>query len=366
MSAVLHRNAARVALAGVRSVLVVDDSAFMRRMVSELVDECTGFRVAATARDGAEALRLVRVLAPDVVTLDVAMPDIDGLQVLDAIMRECPRPVVVISGLGEPGLALRALELGAVEFVPKPSGPISLDVVVVRDRLHEALQAAAVADVSRLRAAESRATATTRAAETEAFASRVVCVASSTGGPNALTQILPQLPRALGAAVLIAQHMPAGFTESLARRLGARCALPVQEAVDGAPVLEDHVYLAPGGRHLRIVRDAARIPRLSLDDGATMWGVRPSADILFASAAESFGARSVGLVLTGMGRDGADGLRLLRAAGGGALVKSRETTVVPGMPDAALAHAGADAVVPLDAMAHALIGAVARLTERSS
>ena len=366
MSAAPRRDPACHARAACLSVLVVDDSAFMRRVVSELVDECTGFRVAATARDGAEALRLVRTLAPDVVTLDVAMPDIDGLQVLRAIMRECPRPVVVISGLGEPGLALRALELGAVEFVPKPSGPISLDVVVVRDRLHQALQAAAIADVSQLRAAESRSTAAVRVKETEAFASRVVCVASSTGGPNALTQILPRLPRELGAAVLIAQHMPPGFTESLARRLGARCALPVQEAVDGAPVLNDHVYLAPGGRHLRIVRDADDVPRLSLDDGAAMWGVRPSADILFASAAGSFGSRSVGVVLTGMGRDGADGLRLLRAAGGGALVQSPETTVVPGMPDAALAVAGADAVVALDEMAHALIGAVARLAERST
>jgi two-component system chemotaxis response regulator CheB len=363
VSAAPGRAATPDARPALRSVLVVDDSAFMRRVVSELVDECTGFRTTATARDGTEALRLVRTLAPDVVTLDVAMPDMDGLQVLEAIMHESPRPVVVLSGLGEPGLALRALELGAVEFVPKPSGPISLDVVAVRERLHQALQAAAVADVSQLRATEARGATSVRASERHAFASRLVCVASSTGGPHALTQILPQLPRGLGAAVLIAQHMPPGFTESLARRLAARCALPVQEAVDGAAVLDEHVYIAPGGRHLRVARDAAGVPRLALDDGATRWGVRPSADILFASAANAFVASSVGVVLTGMGRDGAEGLRTLRAHGGGALVQSRETTVVPGMPDAALAHAGADAVVPLAAMASALVDAVARLTE---
>ncbi len=338
----------------------------MRRVVSELVDECPGFRATATARDGAEALHLVRTLAPDVVTLDVAMPDIDGLQVLDAIMRESPRPVVVLSGLGEPGLALRALELGAVEFVPKPSGPISLDVVAVRERLHQALQAAAVADVSRVRAADAGCAGAERAPGADRFASRVVCVASSTGGPNALSLMLPQLPRGLGAAVLIAQHMPPGFTDSLARRLAARCALLVQEALDGAPVLADHVYVAPGGRHLRVARDAAGVPRLTLDDGAAMWGVRPSADLLFTSAAHAFGSATLGVVLTGMGRDGAEGLRMLRAGGGGALVQARETTVVPGMPDAALARAGADAVVPLDAMAPAIVDAVARLTERST
>jgi two-component system chemotaxis response regulator CheB len=129
--------------------------------------------------------------------------------------------------------------------------------------------------------------------------------------------------------------------------------------------MADHVYVAPGGRHLRVARDAAGVPRLTLDDGAAMWGVRPSADVLFTSAADAFGSSTVGIVLTGMGRDGAEGLRLVRAGGGGALVQARETTVVPGMPDAALAHAGADAVVPLDAMASAIVDAVARLTERS-
>ena len=205
------------------TVLVVDDSAFMRRVVAELVGECEGFRVVGAARDGEEALRMVHALRPDVVTLDVAMPGLDGLQVLGYIMSETPRPVVVLSGLGEDGLALRALELGAVDFVPKPSGPISLDVVAVRDRLHDALRAAAVADVSRLdvvaRAASERAPSSPGAS---APAERVVVVAASTGGPNALTQLLPRLPRGLGAAVLVAQHMPAGFTASLARRAHAR------------------------------------------------------------------------------------------------------------------------------------------------
>ena len=343
------------------TVLVVDDSAFMRRVVAEMVGECAGFRVVGTARDGEEAVRLVHALQPVVVTLDVAMPGLDGLQVLGYVMSESPRAVVVLSGLGEDGLAMRALELGAVDFVPKPSGPISLDVVAVRERLHDALRAAAAADVSRLdvvaRAAAERAPGAP--ADACAPAERAIVVAASTGGPNALTQLLPRLPRALGAAVLVAQHMPAGFTASLARRLAARCALPVLEAEHDAPVLADHVYVAPGGRHLRVVRDDAGVARLSLDDGPAVWGVRPCADLLFASVARAFGDATLGVVLTGMGRDGADGLRAVRRAGGRALVQARETAVVPGMPDAAIARAGADAVVPLDALAEAVVAQLA-------
>lgn len=348
-----------------RTVLVVDDSAFMRRVVAELVDECAGFRVIGTARDGQEALRLVHALQPDVVTLDVAMPGLDGLAVLGYVMSEAPRPVVVLSGLGEDGLALRALELGAVEFVAKPSGPISLDVVAVRERLHDALRAAAAADVSRVGVvARGVGERPPDPGAGGAAAERVVVVAASTGGPNALTQLLPRLPRGLGAAVLVAQHMPAGFTASLARRLSARAALPVMEATHDAPVLADHVYVAPGGRHLRVARDAAGVARLVLDDGPAVWGVRPCADLLFASAVSAFGRATLGVVLTGMGRDGAEGLRRVRDAGGRALVQARATAVVAGMPDAALARAGADAVVPLLELAAVVTEEVAALPAR--
>jgi two-component system chemotaxis response regulator CheB len=361
---------ARPAAAPPRTVLVVDDSAFMRRVVAEMVGECDGFRVVGTARDGGDALRQVRALQPDVVTLDVAMPGLDGLQVLGHVMRDAPRPVVVLSGLGEDGLAIRALELGAVEFVPKPSGPISLDVVAVRERLHAALRAAAAADVTRVDvcgrvSAERAHCGRVPAASGARRATRVAVLAASTGGPNALAQLLPALPRGLDAAVLVAQHMPGGFTASLARRLAARCALAVHEAEEGAELLADAVYVAPGGRHLRVARGGDGAARLALDDGPSVWGVRPSADVLFASAAAAFGASTLGVVLTGMGRDGAEGLRVVRAAGGRALVQARETAVVPGMPDAALARAGADAVVPLPSLADAVREAVAALPPRA-
>ena len=349
-----------------RTVLVVDDSAFMRRVVAELVGECEGFRVVATARDGTEALRAAHALAPDVVTLDVAMPGLDGLQVLGYLMSELPRPVVVLSGLDEDGLAMRALELGALDFVPKPSGPISLAVVVVPERLHAALRASRAWNRSGLGVVVARGeTATAPVARATAAharpADRVVAVAASTGGPNALAQIVPALPGALGAAVVVAQHMPAGFTASLARRLASRARLAVKEASHGEPLLEDHVYLAPGGRHLAVTRDADGVPRLTVDDGPARWGVRPCADRLLDACAAQFGPRTLGLVLTGMGRDGAEGLRAVRAAGGRALVQARETAVVPGMPDAALAHAGADAVVSLSALAGAVVAHLAEL-----
>lgn len=188
----------------------------------------------------------------------------------------------------------------------------------------------------------------------------VVVIAASTGGPNALARVLGGLPAPLGAAVLIAQHMPAGFTASLARRLDALCALPVREATHGEALVEDRVYLAPGGSHLRIYEMDAAL-RASVEMGAPVWGVRPAADVLFVSAARVCGEAIVGVVLTGMGRDGAEGLRAVRAAGGQALVQDRESCVVFGMPYAALSLAGADRVAPLHALPGLIVDAVGRV-----
>jgi two-component system chemotaxis response regulator CheB len=343
-------------------VLVVDDSAFMRRVVSDLVRECPGFDVCGTARDGTAALERVHALDPDLLTLDVAMPGLDGLQVLGYVMSEAPRPVVMLSGIDDEALTLRALELGAVDFVPKPSGPVSIDLGRVRARLHDALRAAACTNVGATRVL-ARAAVRAPAAPSAVPAAHVVAVAASTGGPNALAQVIPALPRPLGAAgaaVLVAQHMPAGFTASFAARLDALGALRVVEARDGLPVLADHVYVGAGSRHLGVRRDADGTARLVVADD-DLPGIRPSADRLMASVAAAFGAAAVGVVLTGMGRDGAAGLRAMRGAGAGALVQARETAVVAGMPDAALALAGADAVVPLDGMAAAIVAALAAL-----
>jgi two-component system chemotaxis response regulator CheB len=342
-------------------VLIVDDSAFMRRLTTQIIEASGEFVVAGTARDGYDALAQVHALAPDLVTLDVDMPQLDGLQTLGYIMSETPRPVVMLSaGVTATGqeATLRALELGAVDFVLKPSGSISLDLESISARLIDALRAAVGANPAGLRMLPRTASArrTDEGGRCER-ATQAVLIAASTGGPRALAAIMPQLPRDLAAAVLIVQHMPAGFTKSLARRLDALAPMSVVEAEHGAPVLPGHVYLAPGGLHMTVRHDGAG-PAIALDESPPVWGVRPAADPLFHSAAEVFGASAVAVVLTGMGRDGAEGTRRIRQAGGRAVVQDRESATIFGMPQATLQRAGADHVAPLSDIG----GLIANLT----
>jgi two-component system chemotaxis response regulator CheB len=343
-------------------VLIVDDSAFMRRLTSQIVEDSGDFVVAGTARNGYDALDQIRALDPDIVTLDIDMPELDGLSALGQIMRDMPRPVVMLSAATTTSAqvaTLRALELGAVDFVLKPSGSISLDLRVIADRLLDALRAAAAVNPAGLRAlgpsAGTGATALPTPIGPPAGATRAVVIAASTGGPRALAPIVPRLPRALDAAVLIVQHMPAGFTKSLAQRLNGMSAIRIDEAEAGEPVRHGRVYVAPGGFHMTVAEarhsergvETSR-PTIALDTSPPLWGVRPAADRLFHSAAAVFGASTVAVVLTGMGRDGADGTRSIRQAGGRALVQDRDTATIFGMPHAALQHAGADRVVALD------------------
>jgi two-component system chemotaxis response regulator CheB len=338
-------------------VLVVDDSAFMRRLTSQIIDDSGEFVVAGTARNGYDALKQIHATEPDIVTLDVDMPELDGLSALGYIMSETPRPVVMLSAgttAGGHAATLRALELGAVDFVLKPSGSISLDLATIKDRLLEALRAAAQANPVGLKMlARGKYTGPARTLDPVARATNAVLIASSTGGPRALAAVVPQLQRALPAAVLIVQHMPAGFTKSLAQRLDAASPLTVDEAEDGEPVVHGRVYVAPGGLHMS-VRDDGAGPSIALESSPPLWGVRPAADILFRSAAAVFGAATVAVVLTGMGRDGAEGTRVIRAAGGRAVLQDRETATIFGMPQAAALHAGADRVAPLNEIGAAI------------
>ncbi|WP_396213627.1 chemotaxis-specific protein-glutamate methyltransferase CheB [Gemmatimonas sp.] len=359
----------RVAPPRVRhTVLVVDDSAFMRKLVSEIVASTGEFTVVGTARDGQDALAQVRTLQPDLVTLDVDMPGLDGLAALEFLMRDYPRPVVMLSAGGSDGghdATLRALERGAVDFVRKPSGAISLDLEIVADQLLQALRAASTVRVTahpvlasgRMPAPHRSVPALLPLAGPPA---RVVCMAASTGGPAALAQLLPALPAWPDTAVLIVQHMPPGFTASFALRLDATSALTVHEAADGVPLRAGHAYIAPGGRHLR-VQGPREAPRLVLGHDPSQWGVRPAADPLFESVAELFGSHAVGMVLTGMGRDGASGLRAIRTAGGRGIVQDEASSIVPGMPEAARRAAGADAVASLDELPKALAAQLERL-----
>ncbi len=331
-------------------MLVVDDSAFMRALICEMVESTNEYRVIGTASNGAEAIEAVRSLKPDIVTLDIEMPRLDGLQALDTIMREMPRAVVMLSAAGsERGneMTLRALERGAVEFVRKPSGPISIDLLMVRQELLAALNAARAVNMT-VRAASGAGIALgaeTVPKESSGPATRLVVIAASTGGPRALAEIIPRLPANLGAAVLVVQHMPPEFTRTLAHRLDLMSMLPVAEAVAGELVQENHVYLAPGGYHMT-VRGTPGDATIHLDASASVWGVRPAADPLFISVSSTFRDNAIGVVLTGMGRDGAEGLRCVRAAGGVGVIQDRESSIIYGMPQAALQIAGADHMAP--------------------
>ncbi|HEY9449365.1 MAG TPA: chemotaxis response regulator protein-glutamate methylesterase [Gemmatimonadaceae bacterium] len=340
------------------TVLVVDDSAFMRKLISEMIDSSGEFQVAGTARNGFDAVEKVHSLDPDLVTLDIEMPELDGIGALGYIMSEAPRPVVMLSGAatGDANdLTIRALELGAVDFVRKPSGPISIDLATVRGQLLLALHAAQGVNLGGVGVlARPRTPRSLPVVKNVEGATRVVAIAASTGGPRALAELIPGLSPTLGAAVLVVQHMPPGFTRSLAERLDAQSDLTVAEAVAGDRLRHNQVYIAPGGFHMTVGLSHG-VPTLALDDSPPVWGVRPSADPLFRSVAQLFRARAVGVVLTGMGRDGAAGLRSIHEAGGVGLAQDQATSTIHGMPRAAVAAGGVDHVVSLGAMA-SLIG----------
>jgi len=328
------------------TVLVVDDSVFMRRMISDVIDGLPGYRVVGVATDGEEALRLIRELNPHIVTVDIEMPRLDGFGVLERVMASMPRPIIVVSAYTQRGseFAIRALELGAVDVVPKPSGPVSLDVEKVSGELHRALDAARAADVNALALGRSRPTPLRRRLVAQ---DAVVAIAASTGGPGALSLVLGSLPADLGAAVLGVQHIPPGFTAALAARLDSLSALSVEEATDGVRLVPNRAWIAPGGFHMRVRRVGLQ-RKIVLDQGPRIWGTRPAADALFASVAEACGSRAIGVVLTGMGRDGAAGLGAIREAGGKSLAQNQATSVVYGMPARAVEEGAVDAVLPLD------------------
>lgn len=336
-------------------VLVVDDSAFMRKLIGEMISAEPAYRLVGFARDGEDAMTQLDRLQPDIVTLDLDMPRLNGLDVLARIMRDAPLPVVVLSAGGPQygDATLRALELGAVDFVRKPSGPISLDLLSVRPQLISALDAAAATTLPPPAPIQVHAHGAGLARAT-APAQHVVVIASSTGGPRALAEIIPALPADLPAAVVVAQHIPSEFTSALARRLDRASSVTVSEALVDEPLYSGRVYVARGGRNTRVVGSPGNAV-FACDSRQSGSGAAPSADVLFASAASSFAASVTAVVLTGMGRDGADGLRAVRRAGGRAIVQDRESSAIYGMPRAALEDAGADSIAALSQIAGVIV-----------
>jgi two-component system, chemotaxis family, protein-glutamate methylesterase/glutaminase len=334
-------------------VLVVDDSAFARKVLRETLQTSPALEVVGIARDGLEALEKIAELAPDVVTLDLIMPNLDGLGVLRALPAGGggPRVVVVSISDGNSVLGIDALRMGAVDLVQKPTA-------LATDRLYE-LGAELVAKVIAAAGARVPAAASAEVARAPSRPSsgrvKLVVIGTSTGGPQALTSLLPALPGNLPCAVAVALHIPVGYTPALAHRLDEACALRVVEAVNGAPLAAGEVVIAPGGLNLRIEGSAVGLrARVDVEGAESMF--RPSVDRLFESAAATLGTGVLGVVLTGMGDDGLAGAREIRRLGGRVLTEAEESCVVYGMPRAVAEAGFSDGVVRLGGMAEAIVG----------
>lgn len=351
-------------------VLVVDDSSFMRKVISDILGTDPRIEVIGTARDGEDALKKIGELSPDVVTLDVEMPKKDGLVTLEEIMAERPLPVIMVSSLTQEGaqITLRALSMGAVDFVAKPSGHVSLNMRDVAADLVEKVHAASTARLPpprKGRGASARQEEAPVRGPIEPFSARfrkgrpeMVAIASSTGGPRALQQVFSQLPGDFPAPIVVVQHMPKDFTLSFAKRLDSMSELDVVEGSEGTELRPGLAVVAPGGYHMIVRKKSQGKYVCSLSDSPPVLSVKPSANILFNSVAEEVGGVTVGVILTGMGRDGADGASALKAKGARIIAESQETCVVYGMPKAAVDRGVVDELLPLYSIPEAIIRSV--------
>jgi two-component system chemotaxis response regulator CheB len=328
-------------------VLVVDDSLFMRAAISKLLAGDGRFELVGQAKDGAEAVDKVLALTPDVVTMDFNMPRMNGAEALRAIMAVRPTPVIMFSAHTKEGAreTFEALAAGAVDFVTKPGGEVSADLRAIADDLTAKLLAASGARPRALAPLQqSKPRTPVHISTWPPSGPRVLVIGVSTGGPSALSRVIPALPATIRFAILVVQHMPASFTATLAERLNSSSAVSVREARHGDIPAAGMVFVAPGDRHLEVADGGM----LRLTDGPLVNGCRPSADVTMAAAARVFGRRTIGLVMTGMGKDGAAGLAAIKRADGITIAQDQASSVIFGMPKAAIDAGVVDEVLSLD------------------
>ena len=346
-------------------VLVVDDSALMRQFISDILRSDPRIEVIGTARDGRDALAQIQILKPDLVTMDVEMPNMSGLEALDEIMKTNPLPVIMVSSMTQEGAetTLKALALGCVDFIGKPSGSISLNIKTIGQEIIDKVIAASTA---KIRTKNGFLVAPSRPAIAPAADFRrmsppsnsgrrdIVAIASSTGGPMALSELIPKLPKKFPVPIVITQHMPKEFTPSFSKRLNDSSEVEVIEGFDGLTLKPGRVVIAPGGKHLTIMRRAGAAV-CALSDAPPVLSVKPAANVMFLSVADEYGGNVLCVILTGMGRDGTDGALALKRKGAYVIAESQKTCVVYGMPKAAVDAGVVDEVLPLNEIPDAMV-----------
>ncbi len=359
-----------------KKVLVVDDSAFMRKLISDFISASPKLEVIGTARNGRDALEKAKSLKPDVITLDVEMPEMTGLEALKEIMRQNPTPCIMLSSTTDEGTenTLTAIQHGAIDFITKPSGTISLDLHKVKDEIVQKVEQASLVQVRKIKRYEneikdrivekSEESIQVNVKVDDKYSSskwskahrKLVCIGTSTGGPRALQEVLTALPERVGAPILVVQHMPAGFTKSLANRLNTLSRIVVKEAEQGEIVKDNIAYIAPGGFHLKI-KEIGQNFAVQLDkEEPPRSGHRPSVDVMFESVSQLHSIDKLAVIMTGMGSDGAKGLIKLKETGNvKAIAESKDSCIVYGMPKAAVATNLIDEVKSVEQIAQTIM-----------
>ncbi|HEY6272940.1 MAG TPA: chemotaxis response regulator protein-glutamate methylesterase [Terriglobales bacterium] len=356
---------------GKTRVLIVDDSAFMRKVLQSIVASDPQLEVCGEARDGRDAITQTEVLQPDVISMDINMPHMDGLQATEVIMSSNPHPILIVSSESREGaeVTLKALQLGAIDFVPKPTGGVDLDMSSVREEICRKLKVAAKVRVvrtatrSRLQHDVASSSPRTEPAPAPALATNgryaggptpgkgagkfpIVVMAASTGGPATLMKFIPCFPKDFPGAVILVQHMPGTYTDQFGKQLAEVSRIRVKEAEAGEIIVPGQLYVCPGSHHMRV----SPTGRVSLDDGPRISGYRPCADLTMESAAEYAGPMAIGVILTGMGNDGAKGVQAIRGAGGHSIAQDESTAVIFGMPQEAINTGAVDQILPIDSI----------------